>query len=397
MASTAPGQKIDAINGAKPTPSRPTPRRKEWRSYGNSERILGGFFAENTAFSLDLRTTDIVQVGDELCLAPVQHITTREGLDDFLSTGGSANTKARILAIEDISAESLKILGSEYDIHLGFWEWVLSEEAADELTIKSTGNDLPVFLYFGESSEHNGTVSLSHNPTGIEAPMPTWLFGVLQKQPRILQSIVDDPFCLLAVVEAKLLSNWSAFFTIFAKDVEAADSANITELDASDSDHRIFGIIASLQQDISLTLTRFSSHLEAHEGFLMYVLNGTKENWRPTVAEQELGDLIKSVKFLRTRLDTLSKRAVNILNFMISSISMRQAQLSFEQAERSTEMARLTRLDTRTTLEQGREIKRLTILAGLFLPPSTLAVGAESNLPSVKLELLNTAYRQSSE
>lgn len=82
---------------------------------------------------------------------------------------------------------------------------------------------------------------------------------------------------------------------------------------------------------------------------------------------------------------------------MISSISMRQAQLSFEQAERSTEMARLTRLDTRTTLEQGREIKRLTILAGLFLPPSTLAVGAESNLPSVKLELLNTAYRQSSE
>lgn len=82
--------------------------------------------------------------------------------------------------------------------------------------------DLPVFLYFGESSEHNGTVSLSHNPTGIEAPIPTWLFGVLQKQPRILQSIVDDPFCLLAVVEAKLLSNWSAFFTIFAKDVEAA-------------------------------------------------------------------------------------------------------------------------------------------------------------------------------
>lgn len=94
------------------------------------------------------------------------------------------------------------------------------------------------------------------------------------------------------------------------------DSANITELDASDSDHRIFGIITSLQQDISLTLTRFSSHLEAHEGFLMYVLNGTKENWRPTVAEQELGDLIKSVKFLRTRLDTLSKRAVNILNFV---------------------------------------------------------------------------------
>ena len=59
---------------------------------------------------------------------------------------------------------------------------------------------------------------------------------------------------------------------------------------------------------------------------------------------------------------------------MLSKISIRQSLVSFEQAERSIEMARLTRLDTQVSLDQGRTIKRLTILAGLFLPASTLAV-----------------------
>jgi hypothetical protein len=59
---------------------------------------------------------------------------------------------------------------------------------------------------------------------------------------------------------------------------------------------------------------------------------------------------------------------------MLNKISIRQAQLAFDQTERSREMAILARLDTRATLEQGRRMQSLTILASLFLPISTLAV-----------------------
>lgn len=62
---------------------------------------------------------------------------------------------------------------------------------------------------------------------------------------------------------------------------------------------------------------------------------------------------------------------------MFSRITIRQAQLNTEQAQRSVEIAMLTRVDTKATLDQGRSMKRLSLVAGLFLPASTIAVSIQ--------------------
>ena len=85
-------------------------------------------------------------------------------------------------------------------------------------------NKIPVFLYFSESSADNGQVALEPCPTGVEAPMPSWLLGHLAKNPHLLKCLAEDPFGFVAIIEGKLLANWSAFFARLAQDIEAAVS-----------------------------------------------------------------------------------------------------------------------------------------------------------------------------
>ena len=85
-------------------------------------------------------------------------------------------------------------------------------------------NNIPVFLYFSESSADNGQVALEPCPTGIEAPMPSWLLGHLAKNPHLLKCLAEDPFGFIAIIEGKLLANWSAFFARLTQDIEAAVS-----------------------------------------------------------------------------------------------------------------------------------------------------------------------------
>ena len=84
-----------------------------------------------------------------------------------------------------------------------------------------------------------------------------------------------------------------------------------------DTDNELlFRKSAYIRRDVLLALDRFYRQLEAHEGFLMYVVNGTKPAWGPKLVIQELKDHIKSIQVLKMRIDQLKERANGILNLV---------------------------------------------------------------------------------
>jgi hypothetical protein len=71
----------------------------------------------------------------------------------------------------------------------------------------------------------------------------------------------------------------------------------------------LFDKATFIRREVIIALDRFLRHLEAHEGFLMYVVDGTKPTWGPTLVKQELRDQIKSVKVLKIRTEQIRSRA----------------------------------------------------------------------------------------
>lgn len=75
------------------------------------------------------------------------------------------------------------------------------------------------------------------------------------------------------------------------------------------SDEFVFQKATFIRREIIIALDRFYWHLEAHEGFLAYAVNGTKPSWCPKLVNQEIKDQIKSVQLLKIRTDQLRSRA----------------------------------------------------------------------------------------
>jgi hypothetical protein len=59
---------------------------------------------------------------------------------------------------------------------------------------------------------------------------------------------------------------------------------------------------------------------------------------------------------------------------MHNRLANQQARLAARQAEHSTEMARLQRIDTQIALEQGRAVTQLSYIATFFVPLTFAAV-----------------------
>lgn len=71
----------------------------------------------------------------------------------------------------------------------------------------------------------------------------------------------------------------------------------------------LFDKATFIRREVIIALDRFYRHLEAHEGFLMYVIDGTKPEWSPRVVHQELKDQVKSIKVLKIRTEQIRSRA----------------------------------------------------------------------------------------
>ena len=58
-------------------------------------------------------------------------VSSAKSLSQYLARKPTSGTKCQIVCIEKISGDALKAIGLAFDIHLNFWSWILSEEAAD--------------------------------------------------------------------------------------------------------------------------------------------------------------------------------------------------------------------------------------------------------------------------
>jgi hypothetical protein len=153
-----------------------------------------------------------------------------------------------------------------------------------------------------------------------------------------------------------------------------------------------------LDRDIAHMLERFVHQMEAHEGFVQHCMsrNASSHCFYPGLAaipvcirvehnaqmmQRRLRRLIKKVSNISIAVLALffgpgaTRQTVNVADQMHNRVANQQARFASRQAEHSTEMARLQRLDTQIALEQGRGVARLSFIATIFVPLSFAAVG----------------------
>ncbi len=147
----------------------------------------------------------------------------------------------------------------------------------------------------------------------------------------------------------------------------------------------------------------------------MYVVNETKPAWSPKLVIQEFKDQIKSIQVLKLRIDQLKERAHGILKLVracrtsarhshnlrrlrqvtygsqiFNNISIRQARLTIEQAERNMGISALQRYDTYLSYQQGESMHRISTLNTIFLPLSLTTVSSRDRARPFFLEELTT-------
>ncbi|KXX76286.1 hypothetical protein MMYC01_206937 [Madurella mycetomatis] len=229
---------------------------------------------------------------------------------------------------------------------------------------------VPTFIIFGEDipticKESEELPSLSHLP-GREPP--TSVTGLISQlkglSPQRHDELSKDPFGTVVLLEAKIISSWFSFYLTVSRDLEMTDSM----IGLETPNEVLFDKATFIRREVIIALDRFYRHLEAHEGFLMYVIDGTKPEWSPRVVHQELKDQVKSIKVLKIRTEQIRSRAQGLSDLIFNIVSIRQARLAIQQSERSNEMAALQRYDAKLSFNQGEAMKKISILAAIFLP-----------------------------
>ncbi|KAK3385836.1 hypothetical protein B0H63DRAFT_188071 [Podospora didyma] len=416
-----------------------------WKKYGLDEPVLLEYCRKWDGYSTAATVLDVVWKDNQATFHQT-HLQDDNALATAITTEPPPGTTFRYIGCEALSANALRFLGHTYNMHLEFWRWVLSHEAADgywmhshaggtvlcfDLTTfedsEGTGKYASNLLYggrlrqlsslhdFGNISNNADLVSekgkfayqSSRRVTGYLTPhhgVPVCvilsedipnicndpgaqLAGMLPKLSHIpgmmppttvaglmgefralsqqrLEELANDPFAAVVLLEGRIISSWFSFYLKLARDLELTDSM----ITFDSTDEFLFQKATFIRREVIIALDRFYRHLEAHKGFLQYLIDGTKPTWGPKLVHQEIRDQIKTVDVLKIRTDQLKTRANGISELIFNNINVRQARLTIQQSARSMEMAALQRYDASLSFKQGESMRQLSLLAAVFLP-----------------------------
>ncbi|KIM72370.1 hypothetical protein PILCRDRAFT_16193 [Piloderma croceum F 1598] len=354
-----------------------------------------------------------VGLGSKTTFTDVQHFR------GYFSSPPDVLTQIQIIEVHELSAHGLQAIGSFFGIHLDFWAWITSDEAADgywlhnhndgkvlcfdlpgiefyrgpnlpskafmrsgrlkQLSslhrfygdeLASDGlfnlfanrrvsvyllkhNDLPVFIHFREDCQHISSLQLKRDPADRIAGIFGKTFyeklqAALATDKDTYKGLGEDPICLVAMIQSELMLSWHHLAQRLQNDLEKLDNRlNYSALEA---------VPLYLDRDITHMLERFAQHMEAHQGFVRYCISG-QNSLRPGIDATILLNRVDfNTQILQRRLQRLAKRIGGISNTMHNQLA--------------NQRARLQRLDTQISLEQGRSVARLSLIATFFVPLS---------------------------
>lgn len=219
------------------------------------------------------------------------------------------------------------------------------------------------FVYLAEDCR--AVSSLPLQATERTQPLCTeWFMRNLKEaETETLVKFTKEPVGIILEVVKQLLRTWHSFTVQVQRDLEVIDESLPESLPDQLPEHNLYDIGTYLHRDIVQTLYRFNLQLGKYEGYLKYLGNGTKPQFRPDMYIHDTANLTNNLFDLRRRLEGCKDRGNMSLTLINNYISLQQARLANRQALISAEMARLQ-------VQDSQAGGRLSVVATVFLPLS---------------------------